>query len=873
MKTSYSDADKTLVDGAIQSLGAMRRSNGRLPYGAAAKVAKAFVEKGIPLTLNCIYKRLERMGTESRSKINTTNINNSDNDDDRPIIAVGPVKRKCRHTTICRTPNPKKQKRNPGRPRGSTIVNQLKRSHTIARAKNEIAREVCEIRRTQFGCLDHGQLEQIIEKKKAELGIPDVHIPKKTIMSRFKPGRELVTFRPGPKSPIKVIEEIAVQIAIELARIGHPLTSDQGLRLVNSLLDTSENKEKLRKWKEKNGLSWQKDEQIGKLSKKYWRLLLKRHRHIIQMKTGTKFPIDRSRWSKKVYIEEMFSKIYDNLVECKLAKRLQVPVSKDRDGNVVESDKQFGEKCDIEITHPQWILFGDETGCNTCMRDDGNYSGTKYVVPVGSTPRKKVVCTDHRFTLFPLVAATGELVVNVVIFNSAATAVRASWHSGYDIRSKIITNEKGEPVICEENCGEGKFYSEGLTTEFRGKRIPMLTFASQGGGMTADILVSIFKYLDAIGVYQRTPNGPRPVLILDGHETRLSYPFLEYVNQPSHYWSVNLGAPYLTHLWQPADSTEMNGRFKQAWYDEKEKLVDFKIMRRYKRITLDMEDIIPLVNRALRRSICNVASNKKVLAERGWYPPNRKLLSHKDVLDWANNTNDPSEKLESAVLASLASVNVSHGFSSQVIQYLLRHAMEQGAMEHLRRKQLEGKTLEEIVKNAKRLTAGLLVRHHQHNINGSLLLNHHRRRLVEQKKEQNRKERNEAIRMRTRIIEANAAREKHSDLRQWKKTELEALFQAKKVKKDGKMPNKKDLLLQKCISIDDRPMPPLPPLPDLEQELDDGSDVLECGGCGFCVECKTFDSGDNFCASVEENEDERTDDNEFDDDNDVYYYV
>ena len=58
------------------------------------------------------------------------------------------------------------------------------------------------------------------------------------------------------------------------------------------------------------------------------------------------------------------------------------------------------------------------------------------------------------------------------------------------------------------------------------------------------------------------------------------------------------------------------------------------------------------------------------------------------------------------------------------------------------------------------------------------------------------------------------------------------------------------------------------PLSDLEKELDDGADVLECGGCGFCVEC-TFDSDDNFCASVEENEDERTDDNEFDDDNDV----
>ena len=252
---------------------------------------------------------------------------------------------------------------------------------------------------------------------------------------------------------------------------------------------------------------------------------------------------------------EHVQKKYKKLVES--ARELEQPKYLDKEGNKVKPDKAYGQPVTIKITHPEWILFADETGCNTNMKKDANYGGSKYIVPCGTCPKKHAATSDHCFTLFPMICATGANVINVFIFNSNFPEVKASWNSGFDIMAAIKTNESGQPVIDKDNCRPGSFYPRGMTTHFQGKEIPMLTFYSPGGSMTANILKSIFEYLDMIGVYQRSPKGPRLVVILDGHNTQLSYTFLEYMSRPELYWCVNLGAPYLTHLWQLGDSAKI----------------------------------------------------------------------------------------------------------------------------------------------------------------------------------------------------------------------------------------------------------------------------------------------------------------------------
>ena len=58
------------------------------------------------------------------------------------------------------------------------------------------------------------------------------------------------------------------------------------------------------------------------------------------------------------------------------------PVFRDIDSNVVEenSEKRLGQKCDIDIIHPDFFLTFDETGCNTNMKEDGKVHGEKFVV-------------------------------------------------------------------------------------------------------------------------------------------------------------------------------------------------------------------------------------------------------------------------------------------------------------------------------------------------------------------------------------------------------------------------------------------------------------------------------------------------------------
>jgi hypothetical protein len=154
----------------------------------------------------------------------------------------------------------------------------------------------------------------------------------------------------------------------------------------------------------------------------------------------------------------------------------------DRLGLIVDKDTKFGEEIDFEITHPDWILFGDETGCNTSQRQDGNIASTKYVVGTNQVPRKKCSRKDHRFTLLPITAANGEPVICVSIFQGKESEVPAAWASGIDIRLEPVRDQFGNIEVGESNFGQGKYFPGGPTCRFRGVDIPCATYITEGGG-------------------------------------------------------------------------------------------------------------------------------------------------------------------------------------------------------------------------------------------------------------------------------------------------------------------------------------------------------------------------------------------------------
>jgi hypothetical protein len=102
--------------------------------------------------------------------------------------------------------------------------------------------------------------------------------------------------------------------------------------------------------------------------------------------------------------------------------------------------------------------------------------------------------------------------------------------------------------------------------------------------------------------------------------------FLEYINTPAHEWNVCIGVPYATHLWQVADSSQINGKFKIEIAKEKCEYMQHKTKNTTGMV---ITDIVPIVKGAFRRSFSIVKNAKKAIAERGWGP----ALNYRLLLD------------------------------------------------------------------------------------------------------------------------------------------------------------------------------------------------------------------------------------------------
>jgi hypothetical protein len=103
-------------------------------------------------------------------------------------------------------------------------------------------------------------------------------------------------------------------------------------------------------------------------------------------------------------------------------------------------------------------------------------------------------------------------------------------------------------------------------------------------------------------------------------------PFLEYITDPDHKWKVCIGVPYGTHLWQPHDSSELNGTFKIKLY--REKLLYLKNKPIGSSFSFCPTDIIPIVNRTWATTLGDKNKARKAITNRGWGPLTYNLLDH-----------------------------------------------------------------------------------------------------------------------------------------------------------------------------------------------------------------------------------------------------
>jgi hypothetical protein len=555
------------------------------------------------------------------------------------------------------------------------------------------------------------------------------------------------------------------------------------------------------------------EENLGQVGRSYWTGFMRRHGDRLVTKRGERFASNRNDWSKHAYIKQMYDVIYDEYVVANIARIRETPVYLDRSGNEVEEKDKFGEATDLDIMHPDYILFGDETGCNTSQRKDGHQAGKKYVVPRGTVPKTTCSTTDHRFTVLPITSASGHAVICVVIFQGKSTDIPSHWVSGIDTRVEPVRESDGSIKIDGEcNFGEGKYFPGGPTCTYRGKTIPCATYITESGGISGEILVNILRTLDDLDVFPRVPGGPVPMLIIDGHESRLDPEFLTYINDPDHIWKVCLGVPYATNFWQVGDSAEQNGTFKTLWYREKDRVTKYNSDRSMP-LTINPWDVMPIMMRIFRHSYDRPVTNRNCTSDRGWCPANRKLLSHKELkppLPAAEGP--PTNQQGQAQSSDLSSLNLENGYSTDVLDRILQYQMRNEGIARRQGRLEEGNTAVASLQEAKRLISGIMVGNGIHSLNNPMVQARVRAKQQETLDAQAnaiRKQRRELL---GRIEKVRQNREKrgrgeNNGFINWTPRECRDYLQYKKRDADTAMPKNAGPLRGRCREVMERGSP------------------------------------------------------------------
>jgi hypothetical protein len=152
----------------------------------------------------------------------------------------------------------------------------------------------------------------------------------------------------------------------------------------------------------------------------------------------------------------MYSLVYVQMVEAGLAKNLSVEEQSwvNHYGDRVETGEEaFGSKIEVDITHPEWILFGDQVGTDINQKEDGQIAGTNYCVGRGTRANIKSNMNGGKFTVIGLTGASGDPVMCIVIFAGKELTYRYEQWMGHGIWAGF----NGDSSI-RDNSGPGKAF-------------------------------------------------------------------------------------------------------------------------------------------------------------------------------------------------------------------------------------------------------------------------------------------------------------------------------------------------------------------------------------------------------------------------------
>ncbi len=193
---------------------------------------------------------------------------------------------------------------------------------------------------------------------------------------------------------------------------------------------------------------------------------MQRQKKVLSSCKGSRKHNARQDWTTYDNIETMYDLVYEQMVDAGIAHHLpeEEHYSVDEAGKVVNSSEESaGHKCKIKLTHPEWLLFGDEVGTDTAQDEDGHIGGQTYLSYCGRKIELTSSKASGRFTLMGLTAASGDPVMCIVIM--AGMELGIDQFLGFDHHVEILYDKIND---LDENSGSGKALTGLPTCTFSG---------------------------------------------------------------------------------------------------------------------------------------------------------------------------------------------------------------------------------------------------------------------------------------------------------------------------------------------------------------------------------------------------------------------
>ena len=108
---------------------------------------------------------------------------------------------------------------------------------------------------------------------------------------------------------------------------------------------------------------------------------MRRHNKSLQAAKGYQVAANRIEWATYNNIDCMYDLIFEQTISAGVARALDpsdyywVDAMGDRPDIM---DKSVGMQVKVEMTHPNWILVGDEVGIDISQKDDRRVGGQKF---------------------------------------------------------------------------------------------------------------------------------------------------------------------------------------------------------------------------------------------------------------------------------------------------------------------------------------------------------------------------------------------------------------------------------------------------------------------------------------------------------------